>query len=337
MNTDLQTFLQAWTGGGDLSDAESERMLLLFEYDAAFRAQCVEEIRMLGLIKAVQTPSPRWLVLHDALGISLAASAETAADDLASRVNYLVQNQSRKNASFRWFGWRPLTAAAAGIVFGMLCTSVVFGFVNQRAAVNKVSLLAFDAGLEDATQTLKDGLSDSVGQWGMDDASVVAAEGHVLPLQGECMMRLEPIPLQKPVKNRTSRAYQMLDLRSQPVATMNGEAEAEVTASFCAKNSDLSSRYLIRAIALDEAPETATKNFWSKVESDGVVSESQRFDTLPGKSGWHTFSMKLRLPPGSKTLVLIFGAVPPEDTSRPALIHYLDDVQVSLLTPQPLP
>jgi hypothetical protein len=236
-----------------------------------------------------------------------------------------------------WFAWRPLTAAAAGIVFGMLCTSVVFGFVNQRAAVKKVPLLAFDAGLEDVTQTLKDGLPDRVGQWGMDEASIVAAEENVLPLQGARMLRLEPIAPQKPVKNHTSRAYQMIDLRSQPVAMMNGEVEAEVTASFCAANSDQSSRYLIRAIALDEAPETATKNFWSKVESDGVVSESQRFDTLPGKSGWHTFSMKLRLPPGSKTLVLIFGAVPPEDTSRPALVHYLDDVQVSLLTPQPLP
>ena len=239
--------------------------------------------------------------------------------------------------STNWYAWRPLTAAAAGIVFGMLCTSVVFGFVNQQAAVKKVPLLAFDAGLEDVTQTLKDGLPDHVGQWGMDEASIVAAEENVLPLQGERMLRLEPIPPQKPVKNHTSRAYQMLDLRSQPVAMMNGEVEAEVTASFCATNSDLSSRYLIRAIALDEEPETATKNFWSKVESDGVVSESQRFDTLPGKSGWHTFSMKLRLPPGSKTLVLIFGAVPPEDTSRPALVHYLDDVQVSLLTPQPLP
>ena len=239
--------------------------------------------------------------------------------------------------STNWYAWRPLTAAAAGIVFGMLCTSVVFGFVNQRAAVNKVSLLDFDAGLEDVTQTLKDGLPDHVRQWGMDEASIVAAEENVRPLQGERMLRLEPIPPQKPVKNHTSRAYQMLDLRSQPVAMMNGEAEAEVTASFCATNSDVSSRYLIRAIALDEAPETATKNFWSKVESDGVVSESQRFDTPPGKLGWHTFSMKLRLPPGSKTLVLIFGAVPPEDTSRPALVHYLDDVQVSLLTPQPLP
>jgi len=28
-----------------------------------------------------------------------------------------------------WLSWRPLTAAAAGILFGMFCTSVVFGFV----------------------------------------------------------------------------------------------------------------------------------------------------------------------------------------------------------------
>ena len=151
------------------------------------------------------------------------------------------------------------------------------------------------------------------------------------------MMRLEPIAREKNVKNHTSRAYQVLDLRSQPLAMMRGEIEADVSASFCAANSDSASRYLIRVIALDEAPETATKGFWSKVESDGVVSESQRFDTLPGESGWHTFSMKLRLPPGSKTLVLIFGAVPPEAPSQPAFVHYLDDVQVSLLTSEPLP
>jgi hypothetical protein len=237
----------------------------------------------------------------------------------------------------RWLSWRPLTAAAAGILFGMFCTSVVFGYVAQRAAVKKMPLLVFDAGLDDAKQPLKDGLPDHVGQWGVDSAKILAAEANVKPLLGSHMLRLEPIPREKNVKNHTSRAYQTLDLRSQPMPLLGEDSEVEVTASFCATNGDLSSRYLIRAIALDEAPETATKNFWSKVESDGVVSESQRFDTLPGKSGWHTFSMKLRLPPGSKTLVLIFGAVPPEDTSRPALVHYLDDVQVSLLTPQPLP
>ena len=234
-----------------------------------------------------------------------------------------------------WLSWRPITAAAAGIVFGMLCTSVVFGYVAQRMGIQKTPLSVFNASFESEKDGLEDGLPRQIGRWGMDAAQVVGTEASITPYQGKHLLRLEPIPREKPVKNHTSRAYQLLDLHSLP--SIHGETEVEVSASFCATNSELSSRYLIRAIALDEAPETATKNFWSKVESDGVVSESQRFDTPPGKSGWHTFSMKLRLPPGSKTLVLIFGAVPSEDTSRPALVHYLDDVQVSLLTPQPLP
>jgi hypothetical protein len=238
----------------------------------------------------------------------------------------------------RWFAWRPLTAAAAGIVFGMLCTSVVFGFVAQRAAVKKMPLVVFDSGLEDVKQTLNEGLPSQSGQWGMDDAQVVPAEGKVTPLIGQHMLRLQPIPREKNVKNHTSRAYQVLDLRSLPTSAMTTDTEVEVSASFCPTNSGISSRYLIRAIALDEVPAQATKNFWSKVESDGVVSESQRFDSVPGAAGWRTFSMTLRLPPGSKTLVLILGAVPPEDADQPATAHYLDDVQVSLLSSEnPLP
>lgn len=271
---------------------------------------------------------------HIELEVSLEAQASSAQ---ITRELLITPSEPVTRRSTSWYAWRPLTAAAAGIVFGMLCTSMVFGFVNQRAEMKRMPLSVFDAGLEDQKQILKDGLPDRSGQWGMDDARVVAAEEHVRPLQGESMMRLEPIPREESVKNHTSRAYQVLDLRSQPLAMMRGEIEADVSASFCASNSDSASRYLIRVIALDEAPETATKGFWSKVESDGVVSESQRFDTLPGESGWHTFSMKLRLPPGSKTLVLIFGAVPPEPPSQPAFVHYLDDVQVSLLTSEPLP
>jgi hypothetical protein len=216
----------------------------------------------------------------------------------------------------------------------MLCTSVVFGFVTQRSAMKKMPLLVFDAGLENVAQQLKDGLPDDVGQWGMDDAKVVPAEHRVTPAQGQHMLRLEPIQHEKPVKNHASRAYQVLDLRS----LMPGDGEVELSASFCSATSDASSRYLLRAIALDEAPTEAMERFWSKVENDGVVSQSQRFDTVPGITGWQRFSMTLRLPPGSKTLVIIFGAVPPEDASRPASVHYLDDVQVSLLTSEsPLP
>ncbi len=234
----------------------------------------------------------------------------------------------------RWYSWRPLTAAAAGIVFGMFCTSVVYGFVAQRAgAVKKVPLQVFDPGLENTEAIMDQGVPDGAGQWGADSAKVVVAENGVQPLEGQRMMRLEPIPREKNVKNLASRVYQVLDLRSLPMTSMADDAEVQVAASFFPTKSEVSSRYLIRAIALDEPPERATNDFWSKTESDGVVSVSQRFDTKPGAREWHTFSLKMPLPRGSKTLVFILGAVPPEDTSIQASVHYLDDVQVSLLTP----
>lgn len=249
----------------------------------------------------------------------------------ASIMEPVLPGPSKNKPDRLYYG--PIMGAAAGLVFGMFCTSMVYGFVAQRAATKKMPLVVFDAGLEDEKQILKDGLPDHAGQWGMDSARVVAEEGRVKPLQGLRMMRLDPIPREKDVKNHTSRVYQVLDLRQMPVANMVGEVEVQVTASFFSTKSEASSRYLIRAIALDEAPEMAMKDFWSKTERDDVVSVSQRFDTTPGNPEWHTFSMKMPLPRGARTLVFILGAVPPEDASMQASVHYLDDVHVSLLTP----
>ncbi|MFN0074950.1 MAG: hypothetical protein ACKVY0_00595 [Prosthecobacter sp.] len=232
----------------------------------------------------------------------------------------------------RWFTWRPLTAAAAGIVFGMFCTSMVFGYVSQRATVKKVPLVVFDQGLESVEAVFDKGLPHQPGQWGVDSARLVTAENGVQPKEGQRMLRLEPIPREKNVKNLASRVYQVLDLRALPTDANNGSAEVQVTASFFATKSEISSRYLIRAFALNEKPEQATKDFWSKTEDDGVVSMAQRFDTSPGDRGWHSFSLKMPLPHGSQTLIFILGAVPPEDAAMEASVHYLDEVSVTLLT-----
>ena len=275
----------------------------------------------------------RRLYLHY-MNLDTALEAQAGSRDRVIDLLRAVPLTENKPAT-RWFSWRPLTAAAAGIVFGMFCTSVVFGFVAQRAgALKQVPLRVFDPGMEHAEAIMEQGVPDGVGRWGADSAKVVAAENGVQPVEGQRMMRLEPIPREKNVKNLASRVYQVLDLRSLPERGASSDAEVQVTGSFCPTKSKVSSRYLIRAIALEEPPEQATTEFWSKMESDGVVSESQRFDALPGDPGWRTFSLKLRLPPESKTLVFIFGAVPPEDTSMQPFVHYLDDVRVSLLIPE---
>ena len=253
-------------------------------------------------------------------------------DSIVALLEPAPKAETPLRTSTRWFAWRPLTAAAAGIVFGMLCTSVVFGFVTQRTTlVEKVPLAVFDPGFEDVAHPLDGGLPNRVGQWGVDSAKLVPAENGVQPLEGQYMMRLEPIPHEKLVKNHTSRVYQLLDLRAQPLESLVGDFEVQVTASFFATRQDFNSRYLIRVIALDEPLETATKEFWSKTERDDVVSVSQRYDRMPGDGGWQTCSLRIPLPRVAKTLVFILGALPPGDASLQSSAHYLDDVHVSLL------
>lgn len=234
----------------------------------------------------------------------------------------------------RWLSWRPLTAAAAGVVCGMLCTSAVYGLVAQRASVvKKVPLIVFNPGLENAEPIAARGVPKGVGQWGADFARVVAAENGVRPLQGQRMLRLEPIPREKNVKNHASRAYQVLDLRALPLPGHAGDAEVQVTASFFAANGDIKSRYIVRAIALVETPAQATQGFWQKTQDEGVVSVAQRFETAPGDRRWHTFSLRMPLPREAQSLVFVLGAEPADNASAEASPHYLDDVQVSALIP----
>jgi hypothetical protein len=235
----------------------------------------------------------------------------------------------------RWLTWRPLTAAAAGIVLGMFCTSVVYGFVAQRSLEKKIPLTVYSPGLETVGTSVDDGLPKAIGVWGADSALVVPAEHGVQPPEGKQMMRLMPIPLERSVKNRFSRVYQVLDLRSQPIPRNITDAEVQVTASFCATDSAVASRYLIRAVALDEEPEQATRGFWPKTEEDGVVSVVQRFETSPGDKGWHTFSLKMPLPRGAKSLVFLFGAGSVGEATTEPSPHYLDDVHVSVITSEP--
>lgn len=241
----------------------------------------------------------------------------------------------RISGSPGWQLWRPLAAAAAGLIVGMFFTSFVFGFVATRfGSVTLVPITIANSGMEDASAALEAGLPKAAGQWGVDSAAIVEAENGIKPVEGSRMLRLQPIPRSKDVKNHASRAYHVLDLSS--LGELDDEArEVQLTASFCASHRDRSSIFRIRGIALDETYEQARKDFWTKAENDDVVSVSQKFSSSLGELGWHTYSVKMPLPRGAKTLVVILAAMPPEDKSVEGSIHYLDDVHVSVITPSP--
>lgn len=65
-----QDLIDLLTGcrGGELDPARCEELLARLRNDARFRAEAAAEVRMLGMLKAVQSTEPRWLLLREELG-----------------------------------------------------------------------------------------------------------------------------------------------------------------------------------------------------------------------------------------------------------------------------
>ena len=92
-----------------------------------------------------------------------------------------------------WRQWRPLTAAAAGLLIGLFSASVVFGFVVQRGVEKRTPLAVFAPSFENAQIPLANGFPSGPGQWSGDASHIVAAENGVSPKEGKFMLRLEPM------------------------------------------------------------------------------------------------------------------------------------------------
>ena len=228
-----------------------------------------------------------------------------------------------------WLSWHPLTAAAAGIVFGMFCTSMVFGFVVQRGVEKKTPLTVFEPSFEDTQMRLANGFPGRPGQWGGDAAHVVAAENAVSPKEGKFMLKLDP------KRRGAPHMYQVLDLQSPAYGAGGEPRDIEISASFAAADPEASVRDVIRAFAFTEATESLDEASL-ETRDEAIASVTGGLDVTPGMTGWQTISVKVQVPRAARSLVLFFG-VRVRDKAAHMAPSYLDDVHVSLLTTTTLP
>ncbi len=341
MNPDLQTFLQAWTGGAEVSDAERQRLIRRLETDDAFRAECVEEIRLLGMIRAVQTPSPRWLGLHDALGLSAAAPDETSSDDLASRVLHLVQKEPRLRAKASWLSWRPLTAAAAGIAFGMLCTSVVFGYVMPRAVATASQLLALvDGSFEKHDGGLASGFPAEFGVWSGEETEIVQT-GPVEALDEKRMLRFVRSG-ELPTLKGSCDIYQLVDLRSLGLHEQDGESTLELSARFLDGRTVVGEpwRFIIRLYVFSGSPDDIRSD-WPRTRHEALSAGSARHDSSGGKPhSWREVTTKALLSANADFALVhlaVFNPAEPRGAVTDFGQQFLDDVRLTLKTQPVLP
>jgi len=113
MDADLRDLLAAWMGDEEIDVERRAALLARLQSDDAFRAAFVAEIRLLGMLKVVQSSEPRWLRLEDEVGWS--GKERITAEALADRV---VQSVSARPRLWRPRRWALAAAAAVLLIVG---------------------------------------------------------------------------------------------------------------------------------------------------------------------------------------------------------------------------
>ncbi|MCX8497526.1 MAG: hypothetical protein ORN51_15200 [Akkermansiaceae bacterium] len=226
-----------------------------------------------------------------------------------------------------WFSWRPVTTAAAGIVFGIFCTSMVFAYAVPRMKLDKLRVVPlFVEGFEDVKLVAGRGFPSSAGGWSGQLSAVIPLEMGVNPKEGTHMARLEPSAGRK-----FCTAVRIVDLAEYPLPVGAASQTVEVTASFHRIPSDSAERNQIRLAAFSEAPEDVKPIWNSENMFDQVLQHAARtVTTKHGENGWQTLEATMEIPPGARSLVIYLGAAVPDDAA-PKTVHFLDDVRAQFV------
>ncbi|MGV3664159.1 MAG: LamG-like jellyroll fold domain-containing protein [Prosthecobacter sp.] len=119
LENDLRDALIAWQDG-DLPQERVDELLARLRSDAAFRRALAEEVWTLSLTRVAQAPAPRWLALHEALGLTGAKPDK----DNETRRKALLTAVRREPVRFVNVWWQRAAygsmAAAAALALGLV-------------------------------------------------------------------------------------------------------------------------------------------------------------------------------------------------------------------------
>ena len=282
---------------------------------------------------------------------SVVARTQPPADDDAAflrRVTAALPTASSddvKKCSFRgnWLSWRPLTAAIAGIVLGMFCTSMVFAYVGP--SLGKVLTLlqdSFESGLAPEVT----GLPREIGKWSGDFTEIVGEQQGVKPASGKKMLRFLRADYEgkvKPEGSYMSDVYRLVDVRAYRREFGDGGAVAQLSAVFDAiafpAGESFDCSVSLHALDAETALALRGKQNANIARESLAMTCSNRARLDRDPKTWQPVSAELRLPANTDFLLLHLAVAHSTSSQRRVTFdgHYLDDVRLTLGRRAPLP
>jgi len=249
---------------------------------------------------------------------------------------------ARHTSWFGWLAWHPLTAAAAGIVLGMFCTSMVFAYVAP--SLGKVITLLQES-FESGPAPLVIGVPIEAGQWSGDYTELVGEQQGVKPASGKGMLRF----LRADYGGKTNAdgyvadLYQLIDLRPYRSEFADGGAVLQFSAGFnaFAFPADESFAGLMSMHVLDaETVRSGALSDRQMLNAEALaMAGSSRLMLDRNLATWQRQTTELRLPPNTEFLLIHVGVTHATKAQRRPVFdgHFLDDVRLVLTRRAPLP
>jgi hypothetical protein len=265
--------------------------------------------------------------------------ARAAEQPLLSELSW---ENTRKLRSSR-FRLSPMAvAAAAGVVFGMFCSSMVWAYVVPMAT--RVATL-LDESFESGSAPRAKGMPIEPGVWSGDLSEIAGEQLGVKPKTGNKMLRFLRSDFPEKVEqnaNYYSDVYRLIDLRTYRHEFADGGAAVHLSAAFNAFAFSEAERYscsvAIHALGAPSGEDAENHGEWAIYSNSLAMVRDRRTELDRNPSTWQRVHAELVLPQNTEFLMIRISVDHKLPTQRRATFdgHYLDDVKLTLLRRAPL-
>jgi hypothetical protein len=241
----------------------------------------------------------------------------------------------------RWLTRAASISLGAGLLIGVLSTSLVWAFALPRVAGPfRIPLPLVDSSFEEQLPMGHRGIPLQPGAWGGDFARITGREQGIVPKDGQHMLRFLRSNFEGEVSELSyvGNMYQVVDLRPWKDAFANGQTRVELTAWFNAVPGEANSKFRFGAqlFALEEsAAELSTPSSSGWLTRNNVAFSGHRnvwADDDPAT--WQRVTTELRLPPQTQFLVVHVEVARSQLSREPIEFagHYVDAMELVLHT-----
>ncbi len=324
MNSERLSYLISLYLDGALSPVEKLEFENALLSSSAARSQFWDETKLHEQLRTVEQQDDLLLSVTTPL---LKDSQVRVSTEARSKINWL---------------FRPLTAAAAGIVLSALCTSAVWAYTGQRLAAKVRALPIANPSFESAEQMAPNGIPETAGKWSGDFARVVTGENGIQPHQGKQMLRFLSAAnsLARPGGfNYVGEAVQVLDLRPFRSELSTNTAQIEITGWFASIPVEGQQfHFLIKAATFIGDPKDAP-DLWEDIANSSLSLVQHQIPSGPTPRHWQALTVSIPVPPAADFLVFECGVLrrTPRVTEGTAEFqgHYVDDISLRMSISNP--